>query len=60
MPLDASHHAYSDVQDEEHQAAEASALSVDSRCEVDPGAKRGTIKCAVVCFPQPATIHMSR
>ncbi len=29
----------------EHQAAEAAAIPVGSRCEVDPGAKRGVVRC---------------
>jgi hypothetical protein len=32
------------IDDEEYQAAEAIALPVGSRCEVDPGAKRGVIR----------------
>ena len=32
------------VEDEEFQAAEAAGVPVGSRCEVDPGAKRGTVR----------------
>lgn len=39
-------------EDEEHQAAEASRLSVGARCEVNPGGKRGCIRCAP--FRKPA------
>lgn len=32
------------IEDDEYQAEEAASISVGSRCEVDPGAKRGEIK----------------
>lgn len=32
------------VEDEDYQAAEASRLTVGSRCEVNPGGKRGCIR----------------
>lgn len=35
---------HKEVEDEEHQSAEASALPVGSRCEVNPGGKRGCIR----------------
>lgn len=35
------------VEDEEFQAAEASKMSVGSRCEVNPGGKRGCIRYAL-------------
>lgn len=33
------------IEDEEYMSAEASSLSVGERCEVDPGGKRGVIRC---------------
>ena len=35
------------IEDEDHMSAEASALSVGERCEVDPGGKRGVIRSVV-------------
>lgn len=32
------------IEDEEYMSAEAGALSVGERCEVDPGGKRGVIR----------------
>ena len=32
------------IDDEDHMSAEAGALSVGERCEVDPGGKRGVIR----------------
>lgn len=43
------------VEDEEYQAEEASKLSVGSRCEVNPGGKRGCIRYAPVRKP---TMHL--
>ena len=34
------------IDDEDYMSAEASALSVGERCEVDPGGKRGVIRSA--------------
>jgi hypothetical protein len=34
------------IEDEEYMSAEASSLSVGARCEVDPGGKRGVIRCS--------------
>ena len=33
------------IEDEEYMSVEASSLSVGERCEVDPGGKRGIIRC---------------
>ncbi|CAL8462895.1 g2429 [Coccomyxa elongata] len=41
------------VEDEEYQAAEASKLSVGSRCEINPGGKRGCIRYVGKCEGLP-------
>jgi hypothetical protein len=38
--------AGADAAGPEHQAAEAAAIPVGARCEADPGAKRGVVRCA--------------
>lgn len=35
----------------EHQAEEAAAIPVGSRCEVDPGAKRGVVRFTLSMAP---------
>jgi hypothetical protein len=37
--------AGADAAGPEHQAAEAAAIPVGARCEADPGAKRGVVRC---------------
>ena len=44
------------IEDEEYMSAEASSLSVGERCEVDPGGKRGVIRC---CNPSGTNLDIA-
>ena len=50
------------IDDEDYMSAEAGALSVGERCEVDPGGKRGVIRSASIwsCLAHRTHEHARR